>query len=378
ILYYHRGISGLKTYINRITTDHQVYFFLAIPPKTYADTAAEISREGFPKDTTLIIEKPFGYDYISANNLDSELVKYFNEESIYRIDHYLAKEAVQNIMIFRFANTVFGPVWNNRYIEEIQINASETMGVQNRAAYFDSAGIIRDMIQNHLTQLLCLITMEPPVSLDPDDIRAQKIDILKALNVLECRGLQYKGYTEERGVDKDSATPTYAELKLGINNFRWYGVPVYIRAGKALDRDGTEICVKFRSLPPLLFNSEGEVNSNRIVFAIQPAPGIILDISGKVPGGELKISENNLAFCYRNTYKGEIPEAYQRLLLDALRCDRTLFVSAEETETAWKRYSSILDKEPEGVYEKGSDPAGLVYKDWTDFKKYQTNCSNRG
>ncbi|MGD9202608.1 MAG: glucose-6-phosphate dehydrogenase, partial [Chitinispirillia bacterium] len=247
LIYYHKGVSGLKRYISNLGSFKKIIFFMALPPSVYASYAKQLAQEGFGEETSLIIEKPFGYDYLSSQKLNSEITAYFNESQIFRIDHYLAKEAVQNILVFRFANSLFYPVWNSKYIESIQINAFEDIGVENRGAYFDQAGIIRDMVQNHLTQLLCLLTMEAPVSLDAEDIRTQKINVMKTLRVTDCRRFQYKGYLNEEGVTKDSTTETYAEIKLFIENFRWIGMPVYIRSGKALSRKGTEIGLVFKS-----------------------------------------------------------------------------------------------------------------------------------
>lgn len=373
-LYYHKGIPGIKEYIQSFGSFSRVIFFMALPPSVYAQTAAELSKEGFGKEATLIIEKPFGYDYNSARELNTEVARYFNESQIYRIDHYLAKEAVQNILVFRFANSLFYPVWNSRYIESIQINAFEEIGVEDRGAYFDSAGVIRDMVQNHLTQLVCLLTMEAPVSLDAEEIRAQKLNVLKVLRVSDCRRFQYKGYEEEKGVATGSQTETYAEIKLFIDSFRWSGMPVYIRVGKALNRKGTEIGIRFKSLPKLLFNKKGDLPPNRIIFKIQPFAGIVVDLSSKLPGGELEVADTNLAFCYHSSFESEIPEAYQKLLLDSLKGDRTLFVSAEETELAWKKYEPFLDTGGLGFYEKGTVPEVLLANDWIDFEKYGTLC----
>lgn len=374
LLYYHKGISGIKEYIQSFGTFNRVIFFMALPPSVYAQTAAELSQEGFGEEATLIIEKPFGYDFSSARELNTKIAQHFKETQIYRIDHYLAKEAVQNILVFRFANSLFYPVWNSNYIESIQINAFEEIGVEDRGAYFDSAGMIRDMAQNHLTQLICLITMEAPVSLDAEEIREQKLNILKALRVSECRRFQYKGYLEEKGVAAGSQTETYAEMKLFIDSFRWSGMPIYIRAGKALNRKGTEIGIRFKPLPKLLFNKKGNLPPNRIIFKIQPAAGIVVDLSSKLPGGELEVADTNLAFCYHRAFESEIPEAYQKLLLDSLNGDRTLFVSAEEMEMAWKKYEPVLDTGELGFYEKGTVPEVALTDDWIDFGKYGALC----
>jgi glucose-6-phosphate 1-dehydrogenase len=216
--------------------------------------------------------------------------------------------------------------------------------------------------------------MEAPVSLAPEDICVEKTSVLKALQVVECCRGQYAGYRREKNVAPGSTTETYAELKLLINNFRWTGTPVYIRVGKALNRKGTEIGVTLKALPRLLFNEKGDLPTNRIVFKIQPSEGIILDLSSKMPGGELRVMNTNMTFCYRDYFKDEIPEAYQRLLLDALRGDRTLFVSAQEAEISWKKYEPILDKGELRIYEKGSVPVPCLLKDWIDFETYKGAC----
>ncbi len=374
MLHYHTGIAGLKTYIDSLGTFDRIVFFMALPPEVYGKYAAELVREGFGGKANFIIEKPFGYDYKSSRALNRELTGYFDEHRIFRIDHYLAKEAVQNILVFRFANSIFYPVWNSNYIESIQINAFESFGVERRGAYFDNAGIIRDMIQNHLTQLLCLIAMDSPVSLEPADILSQKINVLRALRASSCRRFQYRGYREEIGVAQDSMTETFAEMKLYIDNFRWTGMPVYIRAGKALNRTGTEIGIKFKTIPKLLFNTGGTVAANKIIFKIQPSSGIVVDIQSKVPGDRLEIAHTNMAFCYRESFPEEIPEAYQKLLYDALRGDRTLFVSAEEAEIAWEKYGPLLDKGELGYYDKGDVPELCFADDWIDFESYDSVC----
>ncbi|MBN2440420.1 MAG: glucose-6-phosphate dehydrogenase [Spirochaetales bacterium] len=374
ILFYHSGIKGLKNYISKKGSFTRVIFFFALPPSVYVTTARELSEEGFGNEARLIIEKPFGYDFESAQTINNALHKYYDESQLFRIDHYLAKEAIQNILVFRFANALFDPIWNSRYIEEIQINACERIGVENRGAYFDKSGIIRDMIQNHLVQLMCLLTMEPPVSLNAEDIRLQKINILKVIDYTECKRFQYNGYRDEPGVASDSTTETYAELKLYINNFRWINMPIYIRAGKALNRKGTEIGIKFKALPRLLFNKHGEIKQNRIIFKIQPTEGIILDLSGKIPGSDFQITETKMKFCYRDHFGSEIEGAYEKLLLDALEGDRTLFVSSEETELSWQKIGSLLDTGTLRFYDQGKIPIELTLTDWLDFEKYENSC----
>jgi glucose-6-phosphate 1-dehydrogenase len=373
-LFYHQGIKGLKEYVKAKGDAEKCIFFMALPPEVYASTAKQLNEEGFASESSIVIEKPFGYDYPSSKKLNQALKEFFSESQIFRIDHYLAKEAVQNILIFRFANSIFYPIWNKAYIESIQINALETIGIEDRGPYFDKAGIIRDMVQNHLMQLLCLLTMEAPVSLDANDIRAQKVNILKVLKIEDCVKYQYKGYQEEKGVAKDSAAETFVEIKLSINDFRWTGVPVYIRCGKAMHRKGTEVGIRLRSLPRLLYNEKGEIKPNNIIFKIQPAAGIILDLSTKVPGSEDQITGTTMNFCYQDAFEGEIPEAYQKLLLDVIHGDHTLFVSSDETETAWQKFEGILDRSDPLMYEKGSKPPSKYEIEWIDFDRYSTIC----
>ncbi len=375
LLFYHKGVKGIKKYITEKGDFKKIVIFLALPPKVYAQSVKEYAKEGFGDETNIVIEKPFGYDFNSAQKLNKDITQDFKESQIFRIDHYLAKEAVQNILVFRFANTVFEPVWNSHYIESIQINAFEEIGIEDRGAYFDNAGIIRDMIQNHLIQLLCLMTMEAPVSLDPKDIKSRKIDILRVMELVKSCRFQYEGYHDENGVAQNSTTETFAEQKLLINNSRWTGMPIYIRAGKALNRKGTEIGIKFKPIPKLLFNEQGHIEANKIIFKIQPAEGIVIDMSSKMPGSDFRLTNTNMNFCYRDSFEQNIPEAYQKLLLDALRGDHTLFVSAEETEIQWKIFQDFLDKGDITKYPKGIPPKPCYGEAWLDFERYISVCS---
>ncbi len=373
-LFYHTGLDGLHSYINSVGTFERIVFFMALPPKVYTKTIAALHQEGFGEEAVFVVEKPFGYDVSSAKLLNSELAQYYPEEQIYRIDHYLAKEAVQNILVFRFANAIFEPLWNSNYVESIQINAYEDIGLEGRGAYYDGAGVIRDMIQNHLTQLLALITMDPPLSLSAEDIVAKKQEVLRLLKVEESCRFQYEGYREVPNVAADSNTETFAQLKLSLNNFRWNGVPIYIRAGKHMNRKGTEIGVRFKSLPPLLYREIGELKDNTIIFKIQPAAGIVIDIASKIPGSDMHLTTTNFNFCYRDNFSGEIPEAYQKLLLDAINADRTLFVTAAETELSWNIYESILDSGDLSLYRKGVPPKPCAGVNWIDFDSYAHLC----
>ncbi|MBI9106292.1 MAG: glucose-6-phosphate dehydrogenase [Spirochaetales bacterium] len=373
-LFYHQGITGLKDFIASKGEFKKIIIFLALPPASYETTIEKLFNEGFRDEVNIVIEKPFGRDYNSARKLNDSIHKYFSEKQIFRSDHYLAKEAVQNILIFRFANSIFEASWNSNYIESIQINAFESIGVEERGGYFDHSGSIKDMVQNHLLQMLCLTTMDPPVSLDPEDIRSQKINILKAIEIEEVSRGRYSGYLDEKGVAPDSKTETWAELKLKINNHRWAGTPVYIRTGKALDRKGTEIGLRFRKRPHALYNPPEGTASNEIIFKVQPSEGIVLQLTGKNPGMDLQLSRTDMAFCYNDNFKGDIPEAYQKLLLDALRGDKTLFVSAEETELAWKKLDGLPETETLVSYERGKVPESIFGNIWINFENYQGLC----
>jgi glucose-6-phosphate 1-dehydrogenase len=378
-LYYHQGLEGLKAYVGKKGSFEKTVIFLALPPGSYIETVAALHREGFRDGVSIVIEKPFGRDYESARELNEAIHTHYGEEQIFRSDHYLAKEAVQNILIFRFANSIFDASWNSNYVESIQINAFEDIGVEKRGAYFDHSGIIRDMVQNHLLQMLCLTTMDPPVSLDPEDIRYQKMNILKALDVEKVSRGRYSGYLSEEGIAPDSTTETWAELKLSINNHRWAGTPIYLRTGKGLNRKGTEIGVRFKKRPHALYNPPVGAPANEIVFKVQPAEGIVLALTGKNPGIELELAKTDMAFCYQGTFNTDIPEAYQKLLLAALRGDKTLFVSSEETELAWKKLDphiapgrSTADELIE--YKPGQVPESIFGDIWIDFEGYKDSC----
>ena len=373
-LFYHRGITGLKEYISEKGEFKRIIIFLALPPSSYASTVEKLYNEGFRDDIHIVIEKPFGRDYESAHQLNESIHRFFREDQIFRSDHYLAKEAVQNILIFRFANSIFEASWNSNYIESIQINAFESIGVEKRGGYFDQAGSIRDMVQNHLLQMLCLTTMDPPVSLDAEDIRNQKINILKAIEIEEVSRGRYNGYLDENGVSPDSQTETWAEIKLRINNHRWAGTPVYIRTGKALNRKGTEIGLRFKKRPHALYNPPEGTAPNEIIFKVQPSEGIVLQLTGKNPGMDLQLARTDMAFCYNDSFTGEIPEAYQKLLLDALNGDHTLFVSAEETELAWKKLNGYPEKGELISYNKGEVPESVFGDIWINFENYEHIC----
>lgn len=372
-VFYHQGTEGLLEFSRSFGEVEKTVIFLSLPPFVFEKSVKAIYDEGFRK-VSLVIEKPFGYNTKSAEDLNKNLSKYYSEDEIYRIDHYLAKEPVQNILIFRFANRIFEPLWNNHYIESVQISSTETIGVHERAQYFDTSGIIRDMVQNHILQLLTLTTMEKPASLKPKDICKEKLKILHNLKVVDFRKMQYEGYLEEKGVNEGSNTETYAEFQLEIDLPRWKGVPIYIRTGKALKRKGSEIGIVFKRDENSPFDSEA-LNQNRVIIKVQPSEGIVLDLVNKVPGWQINLQNTNMSFCYNSSFKQEIPEAYQRLLIDALKGDKTLFINAQETEAAWKVLEHVLDNGEVGYYPKGEEVHTDLFDKWIDFEEYAHLCS---
>jgi glucose-6-phosphate 1-dehydrogenase len=340
-------------------------FYLAVPPTYFEQISISIGKSGLAKDkdrTRIIIEKPFGHDLESAKHLNTLLLSIFDESQIYRLDHYLGKETVQNILAFRFANALFEPIWNRNYIDHVQITVSEQLGVENRGNYYETAGALRDMIQNHILQLLCLIAMEPPVSFNADEVRNRKVDVLNALRKINpeevhasavrgqygpgwIQGKKVKGYREEPDVDKNSNKETYAAVKLLIDNWRWQGVPFYLRTGKRLNETISVITIQFRPVPHQSFPSETAVNwqPNRLVLNIQPHMGITLKFQAKRPGLEMLLYPADMNFDYSDTYTSGTPEAYETLLLDIMLGDSTLFMRADQVEAAWAILMPIIN-----------------------------------
>ncbi len=350
-----RGTSG-----NRI-------FYLSTAPEHYSTAirqlgAANLAKPHPPRWVRLIIEKPFGHDLLSAIKLNEELAAVFDEDQVYRIDHYLGKETVQNLLVFRFANGIFEPIWNRQYIDHVQITNAEAIGVEGRGAYYESAGVVRDMIQNHVFQVLSLVAMEPPISLAANAVRDEKIKALQAvrpipidrINEFAVRG-QYgpgsvsgkavTGYRQEPGVNPQSWTETYAMLKLYFDNWRWAGIPFYIRSGKRLPKRVTEIAIQFKEAPHLLFNqvAEQQLEPNVLVVRIQPDEGITLRIGAKIPGQVTRIRWVNMDFRYGASFGSASPEAYERLLLDCILGDSTLYARRDMTERGWEIVMPILE-----------------------------------
>jgi glucose-6-phosphate 1-dehydrogenase len=339
-------------------------FYMAVPPLFFESIAKYLGSSGLANDKLLsrvVIEKPFGRDLQSAEELNGLLHSIFDESQIYRIDHYLGKETVQNILAFRFANALFEPIWNRNYIDHVQITVSEQIGVENRGNYYETAGALRDMIQNHILQLLCLIAMEPPVSFEADEVRNRKVDVLNALREINSEevhkfavrgqygsgwieGKKVKSYRQEPDVSKDSHVETFAAVKLFLDNWRWQGVPFYLRTGKRMSETSSVITIQFNPVPHQSFPHEATVNwqPNRLVLSIQPHMGIRMRFQAKRPGLKMVLSPVDMVFNYSESYTSGTPEAYETLLLDIMQGDSTLFMRADQVESAWKILMPIV------------------------------------
>ena len=357
IVEHERGLAG-----NRI-------YYLAVPPTLFAPTVKQLDRARFINRESgrpfarLIVEKPIGRDLKSAREINDALAAVFDERQTFRIDHYLGKETVQNILVLRFANSIFEPLFNQKHVDHVQITVAEEEGVGTRAGYYEQAGALRDMVQNHMLQLLSLVAMEPPHSLDADVVRDEKLEVLQSLRPIDgdtvrtdvVRG-QYAagynagepvvGYLQEKGVGAESRTETFVALKLFIDNWRWAGVPFFLRTGKRLPKRASEISVHLKDVPPILFNANpsGRLDPNVLSIRLQPDEGFSLGISSKIPGPRVRVYPVKMDFHYGSTFGASSPEAYERLLLDVMAGDPTLFMRRDAVEAAWRWIMPILDQ----------------------------------
>ncbi len=341
-------------------------YYLATSPAFFAVIVEQLGEHGLDAhedaEVRVVIEKPIGTNLQEARELNAAVLGVLREDQVFRIDHYLGKETVQNVLAFRFANGLFEPIWNRNYIDSVQITAAEEIGIGSRAGYYDTSGALRDLVQNHMLQLLCLLCMEPPVNFSADEVRDEKAKVLHAIHPPEpdevndmtvraqyARGVsageEVEGYLEEDDVPDDSKTETYAALRLEVDNWRWAGVPIYLRAGKRVARKVTEIAVTLKPVPHLAFAQDGGavgVQPNQIILTVQPNEGASISLGAKIPGTRMKIRPVNMEFLYGSAFMSESPEAYERLIMDAMRGDATLFTRDDEVEAQWRIIDPIL------------------------------------
>jgi glucose-6-phosphate 1-dehydrogenase len=363
------GFDRLAARLDEIDTEHATrgnrLFYLATQPSQFADLVAQLGRVGLDHERhdggwrRIVIEKPFGHDLDSAKKLNREVGKVFRESQVYRIDHYLGKETVRNLLVFRFGNGIFEPLWNRRYVDHVQITVAESIGIENRGAFYEETGASRDVLQNHLLQLVSLVAMEPPATFEADPLRDEKVKVLRAIaspadspgNVVRGQygpgwvaATQVPGYREEKDVDPESETETYVAARLTIDDWRWSGVPFYVRTGKRLPKRSTEIAIQFREVPHRLFRDAAtEPDPNLLAIRIQPDEGIMLRFGAKVPGLGMAIRPVTMDFTYGSAFNIDSPDAYETLILDALQGDASLFTRADEVEEAWSIVDPIID-----------------------------------
>lgn len=368
-------------------------YYLATAPEFFATIVEQLGKHGLNQERDenwrhIVIEKPFGHDLASALDLNQKIRRVFLEEQVYRIDHYLGKETVQNLLTFRFANTILEPLWNRNYVDHVQITAIERVDVGHRAGYYETSGVVRDMVQNHLLQLVSLTAMEPPATFNAKTLRDETVKVLHAISPIDMRNTvwgQYRKYRDAEGVAPDSRTPTYIAIKLFVENWRWQGVPFYIRSGKALAAKTTEIILEFKKVPHLLFPDNTSLNPNRLSICIQPDEGIHLTFETKIPGAGMRSKSVNMEFHYNELSDQALPDAYERLLLDALKGDASLFTRSDGIERAWQLVDPLLQAwerkqgPPLAFYESGTwgpSEAGELIKQ--DGRSWKLTCGELG
>jgi glucose-6-phosphate 1-dehydrogenase len=369
--------------------DFNRVFYLSTAPMFFPVIVEKLGEHGLDEkddaEVRVVIEKPIGTNLAEALDLNRRVLDVLEERQVFRIDHYLGKETVQNMLAFRFANGMFEPIWNRNFVDHVQITAAEDLGIGGRAGYYDSAGALRDLVQNHMLQLLTLLCMEPPVSFSADDVRDEKVKVLHAIHAPDPEkvddmavraqyaagvvgGEHVPGYLEEEGVPPDSKTPTYVALRLEVDNWRWAGVPIYLRTGKRLSRKVTEIAVTLKPVPHLAFDEQGSVGvqPNQIVLGVQPNEGVTISLGAKIPGSRMRIRPVNMEFLYGTSFMSESPEAYERLITDAMRGDATLFTRNDEVEAQWAICDPLLagwDAQDGSVAQYEAGTAGPVEAD---------------
>jgi len=381
------GFGRLARTLDELGLDNRV-FYTATPPQTYRSIVSRLAGAGLEQEqrgwSRLVVEKPFGEDLDTARALNAHVLEHFREDQVYRIDHYLAKETAQNLAVLRFANSIFEPVWSNRYVDHVQITMVEPMGVEGRGSFYESAGVLRDVFQNHLLQLVALVAMEPPARYDAASVRDEKVKVLKALSCARperavlgqyVSGNGMNGYREEEGVDPRSRQATFAAIELALRNWRWSGVPFFVRSGKRLEMKATEIVLQFKTPPHVPFDLPAPLKADRLVLRLVPNEGIVLRFNGKRPGQGIDLERVSFDFLYGRSFDRPNPDAYETLVLDVMLGDATLFMRADEVEAQWRVIAPLLElvdshQPTPQFYEAGSMGPDAAYSLLNDEGRY--------